>query len=227
MPGDFSITPQQDPGALGHHGLAAAGPDLHRAAQPQDAAVGGALSMTTQDIYSWVQMGLQVLIGGGIVAGVYRYFGVLKRAIESQEKTIAAQAEHMKSLTTALQESERLSKTMKLVVDTVGDPAVLQREQAYRERMERDAAARIETVTAQVQQNAEQVIEGMAKLTLDAFGMIGHLLAYLPPEQAQRLIGTSRLDSDMKAHMSQLLREEPQESIGRIQTLGQVLGLTP
>jgi hypothetical protein len=183
--------------------------------------------MTTQDIYFGIQTGLQLLVGGGVVWGVVWLSGVLKRAIESQEKTIAAQAEHMKVLTTALQEFERLIKTMKLVIDTVGDPAGLQREQAFRERIERDAAARIETMTAQVQRNAKQVVDGMAKLARDAFGTIAHMVAYLPPEQAQRLIETSDLDSDMKASFFQHLREEPPESIGRHQTLGQAFGLTP
>ena len=45
--------------------------------------------MTTQDIYAWVQMGLQIVIGGGTVVGISRYFRILRRAIESQEKTIA------------------------------------------------------------------------------------------------------------------------------------------
>lgn len=94
--------------------------------------------MTTQDIYSWVQMGLQVLIGGGLVAGIYRYFGVLKRAIESQEKTIAAQAEQMKAQSTVLQDFERHSKIMQQVIDFFDPQAQLQREQAYKERFERD-----------------------------------------------------------------------------------------
>jgi hypothetical protein len=125
-----------------------AGADLHRAAAPQDPAVGGVLSMTTQDIYSWVQIGLQVLVGGALVAGLYRYFGVLKRLIEGQEKTIAAQAEQMKALkatidaqaeqmkaqSTVLQDVERLYNVVKHVLDTVSDPAALQREQAYKAR---------------------------------------------------------------------------------------------
>ena len=94
--------------------------------------------MTTQDIYSWVQMGLQVLIGGGLVAGIYRYFGVLKRAIESQEKTIAAQAEQMKAQSTVLQDFERHSKIMQQVIDFFDPQAQLQREQAYKELFERD-----------------------------------------------------------------------------------------
>jgi hypothetical protein len=39
---------------------------LHRAAQPAHPAVGGASSMTTQDIYFCIQTGLQFLVGGGI-----------------------------------------------------------------------------------------------------------------------------------------------------------------
>ena len=51
--------------AVDHHHLAAAGAALYGGAQPEDPAGGGVLSMTTQDIYPWVQMGLQIVIGGG------------------------------------------------------------------------------------------------------------------------------------------------------------------
>ena len=91
--------------------------------------------MTTQDIYAWVQMGLQIVIGGGTVVGISRYFRILRRAIESQEKTIAAQAEYMKAQSTVLQDFERLNNMMKHVLDTVSDPAALQREQAYKARV--------------------------------------------------------------------------------------------
>ena len=41
--------------------------------------------MTMQDIYSWVQIrSSQVMIGGGVVVGIYQYFGVLKRLIAGQ-----------------------------------------------------------------------------------------------------------------------------------------------
>ena len=101
--------------------------------------------MTTQDIYFWTQMGLQILIGGGVIAGIYRYFGVLKRLIEGQEKTIATQAEQMKALkttieaqaeqmkaqSTMLQDLERFNKMMQQAFDF--------RDQAYKEQVERNA----------------------------------------------------------------------------------------
>jgi hypothetical protein len=103
--------------------------------------------MTTQDIYVWVQMGLQIVIGGGIVVGVSRYFRILRRAIESQEKTIAAQAEHMKAQSTVLQDFERHSKIMQQVIDFFNPQAQLQREQAYKERFERDMKAWEEVIS--------------------------------------------------------------------------------
>jgi uncharacterized membrane protein YgaE (UPF0421/DUF939 family) len=94
--------------------------------------------MTTQDIYAWVQMGLRIVIGGGIVVGISRYFGILRRAIESQKATIEAQAEQMKAQSTVLQDVERLNKVMQQVVAFFDPQAQLQREQAYKARVERD-----------------------------------------------------------------------------------------
>ncbi len=94
--------------------------------------------MTTQDIYAWVQMGLQIVIGGGIVVGISRYFGLLRRAIESQKATIEAQAEHMKAQSAILQDFERHSKIMQQVIDFFEPQAQLRREQAYKELVERD-----------------------------------------------------------------------------------------
>jgi hypothetical protein len=90
-------------------------------------------------------MGLQILIGGGVIAGIYRYFGVLKRLIEGQEKIIATQAEQMKALkitieaqaeqmkaqSTVLQDLERLNKMMQQAFDC--------RDQAYKEQVECNA----------------------------------------------------------------------------------------
>jgi uncharacterized membrane protein YgaE (UPF0421/DUF939 family) len=94
--------------------------------------------MTTQDIYAWGQMGLQIVIGGGIVVGFSRYFGILRRAIEGQKATIEAQAEQMKAQSTVLQDVERLNKVMQQVIVFFDPQAQLQREQAYKQRVERD-----------------------------------------------------------------------------------------
>ena len=107
--------------------------------------------MTTQDIYAWVQMGLQIVIGGGIVVGISRYFGLLRRAIESQKATIEAQAEQIRAQSTVLQDFERHSKIMQQVIDFFDPQAQLQREQAYKERFERDMKAWEEAISTAYQ----------------------------------------------------------------------------
>jgi hypothetical protein len=81
--------------------------------------------MTTQDIYAWIQMGLQIVIGGGIVIGISRYFGILRKTIDVQAEqmkalkaTIEAQSEQIKAQSTVLQDFERLNNIMKHVLDT-------------------------------------------------------------------------------------------------------------
>jgi hypothetical protein len=128
--------------------------------------------MTTQDIYSWVQIGLQVLVGGGLVAGIYRYFGVLKRAIEGQEKTIAAQAEQMKAQSTVLQDFERLNKLMQQVIDVVDPEAQLKREQAYRARADRDMDDLRHEMSQRAQKLGQYVEEMQKRLVVDIVEMI-------------------------------------------------------
>jgi hypothetical protein len=145
--------------------------------------------MTTQDIYSWVQMGLQIVIGGGIVVGISRYFGILR-------KTIDAQAEQMKAQSTVLQDFEPLNQIMKQVIDTVSDPAALQREQAYRERVDRDAHAQVDETT-----------RGFTAL-------IGNILPYIPPNEWMRLINAADLPSASKEILRGLAEAAP--SAGRL-----------
>jgi hypothetical protein len=84
--------------------------------------------MTAQDIYFGIQMSLQLIIAGGVVWGICWLGGVLKRAIEGQEKTIAAQAEQMKAQSMVLQDFERLNKVMQQVIDFADPQKQLQRE---------------------------------------------------------------------------------------------------
>jgi hypothetical protein len=142
--------------------------------------------MTMQDIYSWVQIGLQVLIGGGVVAGIYRYFGVLKRLIEGQEKTIATQAEQMKALkatidaqaeqmkaqSTVLQDFERLNTLMKQVMEVINPEAQLKREQAFQARLERETNHRLQEMATEVRRTNSFV----ATIT-EAMGEMRHKLA--------------------------------------------------
>jgi hypothetical protein len=108
--------------------------------------------MTTQDIYAWVQIGLQIVIGGGIIVGISRYFHILRRAIESQKATIEAQAEQMKAQSTVLQDVERLHKLMQQVIDFVDPQRQLQREQAFQVRLERETNHRLQEMATEVMQ---------------------------------------------------------------------------
>jgi hypothetical protein len=181
--------------------------------------------MTMQDIYPWVQMGLQVLIGGGVVAGIYRYFGVLKRLIEGQEKTIAAQAEQMKAQSTVLQDFERLNKVMQQVIDTVDAPAMLERWQKYKALVDVQAeqlaqqlrqqadeiTARLaqqlreqarETANQTVAQFMDRVTEHAAKTMTGLARVAADAMRFIPPDQRMALIDAA----DLAPRYKELLR---------------------
>jgi hypothetical protein len=151
--------------------------------------------MTWQDIYPVVQMVLQLVIGGGIIVAVCRYFRVLRQSIESQEKTIAAQAEFMKAQSTVLQDFECLSKLMQQVIDAVSDPAALQREQAYKARVDRDAA---ETLQQSIAKALEQHNKDCIPLTFGSAKLISEMMPYLDLKQRQALIKASGLPSPVQ-----------------------------
>lgn len=173
--------------------------------------------MTTQDIYSWAQMGLQVLVGGGVMVGIYRYYGVLKRLIEGQEKTIAAQAEQMKAQSTVLQDFERLNKVMQQVVDIAGDPAALQREQAYKARMDRDVqdllkrmqTAFEDTLKQSTAQTQEQTTQAFSREISGVLKLIYNLLPFVAPELRQTLIKAAGLPTYLKEQLQELARSRP------------------
>jgi hypothetical protein len=84
------------------------------------------------------------------VWGVCWLSGVLKRAIEGQEKTIAAQAKQMKAQSTVLQDFERLNTLMKQVIDVVNPEAQLKHEQAFQARLERETDHRLQEMATEV-----------------------------------------------------------------------------
>jgi hypothetical protein len=67
-----------------------------------------------------------------------RELHTVKEAVVAQKATIDAQAESMKAQSTVLQDVERLNKVMQQVVAFFDPQAQLQREQAYRDRVDRD-----------------------------------------------------------------------------------------
>jgi len=169
--------------------------------------------MTTQDIYAWVQMGLQIGIGGGIVVGISRYFRILRRAIESQEKTIAAQAEYMKAQSTVLQDFERLNNLMKHVLDTVSDPAALQREQAYKARVDRDVEDFKKDYAKQVAEQSTQDIalvrQKHEEIIGELFGLIGYMTPFVPPDRRMTRLDSVNLHPTLKDRLQTFMRDAP------------------
>ena len=96
-------------------------------------------------------MSAQVLdwLAQGVTLVLVIYFGLhlrsqlckVKSMVETQKATIEAQAESMKAQSAVLQDFERYSKIMQQVIDFFDPKAQLQREQAYKERVERDLKA--------------------------------------------------------------------------------------
>jgi hypothetical protein len=174
--------------------------------------------MTTQDIYFWIQLGVQLLVGGGIVWGICWYIGVLKRAIEGQEKTIAAQAEQMKAQSTVLQDFERLSKLMQQVIDTVDAPAMLERWQKYKEMVEVER----QQLTAQLRQEADKDVSRINNLARDAIGsfyvFISRTMRFIAPDQRITLIDESDLAPSFKCGLKKLAEEAPYLPSGNVTT---------
>lgn len=159
--------------------------------------------MTTQDIYAWTQIILLVVVGGGLAW----YIGLLKRAVDAQKATIDAQAEQLKAQSTVLQDFERLNRTMRLVLDTVSDPAALQREQAFKERLERETDACIEQQAKQLIEKSNQTIaqlrQAYAQVIKDCARLVGSILPFLYPSLRRAIIAAS----DLPPYVKQVLED--------------------
>jgi hypothetical protein len=155
------------------------------------------------------------LIGHGLTLACVIYFGLhlrqkvqtLQATVTAQEKTIAAQekaitgqAEQMKAQSTVLQDVERLNKLMKQVIDVVDPQTQLQREQAYKVRVERDAAVLLE----QEQKAVEQAHDFYSPLATGALVLITLMLQHLPPEVLRRTIEEGDLDPCLKRYVQDL-----------------------
>jgi hypothetical protein len=165
--------------------------------------------MAMQDIYFGVQTGLQLLIGGGVVWAAFWLSGVLKRAIESQEKTIAAQAEQMKAQSTVLQDFERLNKMMKEVIDTVDAPAMLQRLKSYKGLVDQEAQDQLKRLQTQFQWAMNQTASTTVKDMLGFVKVINYMLPFFPPELRRVLIEESDLPPYIKEGLLGLARSNP------------------
>jgi hypothetical protein len=172
--------------------------------------------MTTQDIYAWTQIILLVVVGGGLAW----YIRLLKRAVDAQKATIDAQAEQLKAQSTVLQDFERLNKTMKLVIDTVSDPAALQREQAYKERVDRDATALVARQVKEAEEKGKRTVSEVrdadSDLLHDFFGLTGRLLPFVPPDVRRTLIDATTLSPQTKDLLHDLEASAPPMMLGEV-----------
>jgi hypothetical protein len=177
-----------------------------------------------------VSYDLYNLISQAVTLALVIYFGLhlrtqvrtLKSTVDVQEKAIAAQAEHMKTLqatieaqgkqitnqSTVLQDFDRLNQLMKRVMDTVGDPAALERERAYRARVERDTTALLEQQSKELTQKGQQAVQRIDEfyfpLATGALVLIALMLPYVPPDVRSRLIEESDLDPPLKRHVQDI-----------------------
>ncbi len=90
--------------------------------------------MTTSGILAWVQIILLLIIGGGLLW----YIRLLKQGMDAQKVRIEALSGVLQDFEHINNAMKRMMDAMNLVIDTVSDPAALQREQAYKVRVDRD-----------------------------------------------------------------------------------------
>jgi hypothetical protein len=165
--------------------------------------------MTTQGIYIWAQIILQVVVGGALVF----YIRMLKRAVDAQKGTIEAQAEHLKTQSTIFQDFERLNTMMKHAIDTYSDPVALKREQAFRERVTRDAEELMKDQAKQVtEKSAQDVIllsQKYTEITLGLVSLLANAVPFVPPHRRVSMFDSSTLAPEIKDRLQASVRDAP------------------
>ena len=132
---------------------------------------------------------------------------------DAQKVAIDAQKARIEALSGVLQDFERLNKVMKTVIDTVSDPAALQREQAYKERVDRDVE---DFKKDYAKQFAEQSTKDIASVRQaheeiigELFGLIGYMTLFVPPDQRMTRLDSVNLPSTLKDRLQAFMREAP------------------
>jgi hypothetical protein len=135
-----------------------------------------------------------------------------KTAIEAQKASIEAVEVQLKAQSTVLQDFERVYRTMKLAVDTFSDPAALQREQAFRERVVRDTAALLEGQARQFTEQHKETVEQLNianKTTAGLTILIGRALPFIPTDERVKLIEAADLPIEFKGTLKALAEDAP------------------
>jgi hypothetical protein len=182
--------------------------------------------VTTQDIYPWIQIMLLVVIGGGLTW----YIRLLKNAVDAQKvtidalkTTIGALDTQIRDQSTVLQDFARLNEMMKRVIDTVSDPAVLKREQAYRERVDRDAAALVAQQVKEVEEKhvrtVSEVRDAYSDRLHDFINLAGRMLPFVPPDVRRTLIDATGLSLHTKDVLRELEASAPPMTLDQMRAL--------
>jgi hypothetical protein len=143
------------------------------------------------------------LIMQGVTLALVIYFGLhlrsqlrtLKHTVEAQKATIEAQAESMKAQSTVLQDLERHNKIMQQVIDFFDPTAQLQREQAYKARVDRDAA---ETLQQSITKAQEQSISSYIPVVVGLVKLVSDMMPFFDLKRRRTLIEASGLPSPLK-----------------------------
>ena len=136
----------------------------------------------------------------------------LQTAVDAQKATINAQAEQLKAQSTLLQDSERLDNRMKLVIDTASPPASLQREQAYYERVQRDATALLQAQEQQFAAQRKEMVEQLniaRKTTIALTILIGKTLPFIPADERVTLIDAVDLPTEFRRALKTFAENAP------------------
>jgi hypothetical protein len=183
--------------------------------------------MTTQDIYAWTQIILLVIVGGGLAWSIR----LLKQAVDAQKATIEAQAEQLKAQSTVLHDFELHVKTMKLVVDTVDAPAMLQRMRDYRALTDEQSAAILEQQAKQLREKGIQAIaearQAYEEIVRGLTHLVGRMLPFLYPGLRKEILGDPNLPLFAKELLQDIESTAPYFRIIDAQSLEQLRSIIP
>jgi hypothetical protein len=137
-----------------------------------------------------------------VTIGLVIYVGLhLRSRIQTLQAAVNAQKATIDAQSTVLQDFARLNEMMKRVIDTLSDPAALQREQAYKERVDRDAAAQL-----------DKTVSGFIAL-------IGSAMPYIPADERMRLIAAAELSTAHQETLNGLAEAAPYRPLASAATM--------
>jgi TolA-binding protein len=150
---------------------------------------------------------LQALLGlcafVGVVRWLVRQINAMKGAVAAQEKTIAAQAESMNAQRNALQGLEALLKNMQMLLESIDEPKMLQRLQAYKAIVDTESKVLLEKQSRHLEERKElmtrehqRLMAGLLKALVD---VLAKLFPYVPRDERTGLINSIALPEPFNA----------------------------